>query len=163
MKGITQTRFDEEQVSIEAKVFEAILNSEDQVQTGKLSIRTVTEKFNLGLPENEQTTVWFISRRVSALGFEKCRLTGGLTGFYWDADLVERLKARYSTPSTNASLSSLSSFSSLSTENSRPNSEDSENKVSNTQNSGHHETNIISEESEQSEESEAILGEAKRE
>lgn len=96
-EGITQTRFDEEQVSIEAKVSEAILNSEGLVETGKLGIRTVTEQFNLGLPENEQVTVWFISRRVSALGFEKCRLTGGLTGYNWDADVVERLSARADT------------------------------------------------------------------
>jgi hypothetical protein len=104
MKGITQTRFDEEQVSIEAQVFEAILNSEDKIDSGKLSIRTVTERFNLGLPEKEQGTARFIGRRVSALGFEKCKLSGGLRGFYWNADLVERLKARYypskSTPQT---------------------------------------------------------------
>jgi hypothetical protein len=104
MKGITQTRFDEEQVSIEAQVFEAILNSEDQIESGKLSIRTVTERFNLGLPEKEQGTVRFIGRKVSALGFEKCKLSGGLRGFYWNVDLVERLKARYypskSTPQT---------------------------------------------------------------
>jgi len=104
MKGITQTRFDEEQVSIEAQVFEAILNSEDQIDNGKLSIRTVTERFNLTLPEREQGTARFIGRRVSALGFEKCKLSGGLRGFYWNTDLVERLKARYypskSTPQT---------------------------------------------------------------
>lgn len=156
MRGITQTRLDEEQVSIEAKVFEAILNSAHKVDSGKLSIRTVMEQFNLGLPEKEQATVYWIGRRVSALGFEKCRLTGGLTGFYWDADLVERLKARYATPSTNASLPSFPSLPSLLTEKQKPESEDSENKVSNSQNSGDHETNIISEESEDSEESEGV-------
>jgi len=98
MKNLTQTRFDEEQVSIEAQVFEAILSSEDQIDKGKLSIRTVTERFNLTLPEREQGTARFIGRRVSALGFEKCKLSGGLRGFYWNADLVERLKARYYPP-----------------------------------------------------------------
>jgi hypothetical protein len=29
------------------------------------------------------------------LGFEKCRLSGGPSGFFWDVRLVERLKARY--------------------------------------------------------------------
>jgi len=100
MKSITQTRFDEEQVSIEAQVFEAILNSADQVDSGKLSVRTVTERFNVGLPEKEQVTARFIGRRVSALGFEKCKLTGGLRGFYWNVDLIERLKNRYLTPKT---------------------------------------------------------------
>jgi len=95
MRLITQTRFDEEQVSIEAQIFEAILNSADQVDSGKLSVRTVTERFNVGLPEKEQVTSRFIGRKVTALGFEKCKLTGGLRGFYWNVDLVERLRARY--------------------------------------------------------------------
>lgn len=103
MRLITQTRFDEEQVSIEAQIFEAILNSADQVDSGKLSVRTVTERFNVGLPEKEQVTTRFIGRKVTALGFEKCKLTGGLRGFYWNVDLVERLRARYypkTTPQT---------------------------------------------------------------
>jgi hypothetical protein len=103
MHEITQARFDEEQVSIEATVFEAILNSADQVESGKLSVRTVTERFNVGLPEKEQVTARFIGRKVTALGFEKCKLTGGLRGFYWNVDLVERLRARYypkTTPQT---------------------------------------------------------------
>jgi len=95
MRDITKTRFDEEQVSIEAQIFEAILNSADQVDSGKLSVRTVTERFNVGLPEKEQVTSRFIGRKVTALGFEKCKLTGGLRGFYWNVDLVERLRARY--------------------------------------------------------------------
>lgn len=103
MHEITQARFDEEQVSIEATVFEAILNSADQVESGKLSVRTVTERFNVGLPEKEQVTSRFLGRKVTALGFEKCKLSGGLRGFYWNVDLVERLRARYypkTTPQT---------------------------------------------------------------
>lgn len=95
MKVLTQSRLDEEQTSIEAQVFEAILRSEAQIDAGKLSIRTVTENFNLGLPENEQVTPKFIGRRIAALGFEKCRMSGGLRGFFWTKELVDRLKARY--------------------------------------------------------------------
>jgi hypothetical protein len=95
MKVLTQSRLDEEQTSTEAQVFEAILRSEEQIDAGKLSIRTVTENFNHFLPDNEQVTPYFIGRRIAALGFEKCRLGGGLRGFFWTKELVDRLKARY--------------------------------------------------------------------
>lgn len=99
MKELTQSRLDEEQASMEAQVFEAILRCKDQVEKGKLSVRTVTEAFNLGLPENEQVSARTIGRRVAALGFEKCRLSGSVRGFFWTKELVDRLNARYFPPS----------------------------------------------------------------
>jgi hypothetical protein len=115
-KRMLQSRMDEEQASIEARVFEAVLNSESLVDGGKISTRSITDKFNEGLPEKEQVTSRFVGRKVTALGFEKCRLTGGPSGYYWDAKLIDRLKSRYY-PSTSGtpSLTSLTSFNHLST------------------------------------------------
>lgn len=97
MRQIAQSRIEEEQVSIEARVFEAILKCEDKVENGKLSTQVVTEAFNEGLPEKEQVSSRFIGRKVAALGFEKCRVgERGQAGFFWDEKLVERLKMRYS-------------------------------------------------------------------
>ena len=96
MKRISQSRFDEEQASIEARVFDAILKCEDNVEFGKVSTRSITEAFNEGLSEKEQVSSRFIGRKVAALGFEKCKLSrGGLAGFYWNRDLIERLRKRY--------------------------------------------------------------------
>jgi len=96
MKQIIQTRLNEEQTSIEARVLDAILKCEDKVENGKLAIQTVTEAYNEGLPEKEHVTSKLIGRIVTRLGFEKCR-TGqkGLAGFYWDTKTIERLKMRY--------------------------------------------------------------------
>lgn len=97
MRQITQSRLEEEQVSVEARVFEAILKCADRVENGKLSTQAVTEAFNEGLPEKEQVSSRFIGRKVSALGFEKCRVgERGQAGFFWDEKLIERLKMRYS-------------------------------------------------------------------
>ncbi len=96
MKQITQTRLDAEQASIEARIFEAILKSEGKVNGGKISTQIITELFNDGLSEKDQSTSRFIGRKVSALGFEKCRVGDkGQAGFFYDATLIKRLKARY--------------------------------------------------------------------
>jgi hypothetical protein len=117
MKQITQSRLDEEQASIEARIFDAVLKCESAVENGKISTQAITDSFNVGLPEKEQGTSRFIGRKVVGLGFEKCRLSGGPSGFFWDQKHVERLKARYyPTPSKSTSLTSQTSQTSLNTE-----------------------------------------------
>jgi hypothetical protein len=102
MKQITQSRLDEEQASIEARVFDAVLRCENNAENGKLSTQAITEAFNEGLAEKDRVTSRFIGRKVAALGFEKCKLAhGGLAGFFWNPKLIERLKTRYYPPSSN--------------------------------------------------------------
>ena len=96
MKQITQSRLDAEQASIEARIFDSLLKSDSKVDGGKISTQAITEVFNDGLTEKDQATSRFIGRKVAALGFEKCRVGGkGQAGFFWDATLIDRLKARY--------------------------------------------------------------------
>jgi hypothetical protein len=95
MKQITQSRLDEEQASIEARIFDAILKCEENVDNRKVSTQAITDAFNLGLSEKEQLKSYLVGRKVAALGFEKCRFTGGKSGFFWDSKHIERLKARY--------------------------------------------------------------------
>jgi hypothetical protein len=100
MKQITQSRLDAEQASVEARIFDAVLKCSAKVENGKLSTQAITEGFNDGLTEKEQATSRFIGRKVAGLGFEKCRVGGkGQAGFFWDATLIARLKARYFPPS----------------------------------------------------------------
>jgi hypothetical protein len=164
MKQITQSRLDEEQASIEARVFDAVMKCEDRLEKGKVSTSTITELFNLGLPEKEQSTSRFIGRKVAGLGFEKCRLTGGVSGFYWNKELIDRLKARYEPASKTTSLTSLTSQTSLDTEKSaslaQVPSEVSEDKSS-LSDSGSQEKTVKSEVSEESEVSEVSLEAAK--
>ena len=101
MKSITQTRLDEEQASIEARVFDAVLKCEDVVDNNKISTQAITEVFNQGVPEKEQLKSYQVGRKVAALGFEKCRFSGGKSGFFWDSKLIERLRARYYPTTSN--------------------------------------------------------------
>jgi hypothetical protein len=108
MKGITQSRLDDEQSSIEARIVDSMIRSEDRVDAGKISTQAITETYNIGLPENDQVTSYFIGRRVKALGFQKCRVgSSGLSGFFWDSVLLDRLKARYFPTIKTESLSTL--------------------------------------------------------
>jgi len=106
MKQITKSRLDEEQASIEARMFDAVLKCEKDIKEGKLSTQAITDTFNVGLSEKEQLKTTQVGRKVAALGFEKCRFGGGKSGFFWDIKLIERLKARYEPPSETPSLPS---------------------------------------------------------
>jgi hypothetical protein len=99
MKQITQSRLEEEQASIEARIFDAVLKCENKLEEGKLTTQAVADAFNDGLSEKEKVTSRFIGRKLRALGFEKCRVGNkGQGGFFWDNKLVERLKMRYFPP-----------------------------------------------------------------
>lgn len=109
MAEMVQNRLNEEQASIEARVFESILKCEDKVENGRLSTQAVTEVFNEGLPEKEKVSSRLIGRVIARLGFEKCKISrGGLAGFYWNSKLVERLKMRYGLDSPETPFSPLS-------------------------------------------------------
>jgi len=99
MKQITQSRLEEEQASIEARIFDAVLKCENKLEDGKITTQAVADAFNDGLSEKEKATSRFIGRKLRALGFEKCRVGNkGQAGFFWDNKLVERLKMRYFPP-----------------------------------------------------------------
>ena len=140
MKQITQSRLDEEQASIEARVFDVFIKCENKVKDGKIGTQVVTESFNEGLPENDQVTSRFIGRKLVALGFEKCKLSGGgLAGFFWDVRQIERLKLRYYPSAVNST--PLSPLTPLSPQNMEETASDREN----TGESGDHplETSVL--------------------
>jgi hypothetical protein len=162
MKQITQSRLDEEQASLEARVFDAVLKCEGHVDGGKISTQAITEAFNDGVPEKEQVKSTFIGRKVVALGFEKCRLSGGPSGYFWDLELIERLQKRYyPTPSESPSLPSQPSLPSLINEKEAVEtpklSEGSESKPSHQPGSEPGKNTMKSEGSERSEVSEGFL------
>jgi hypothetical protein len=115
MKQITQSRLDEEQASVEARVFDAFLKCESQVENGKLGTQAITEAFNEDLPEKDKGTSRFIGRKVASLGFEKCRVgSRGQNGFFWDIKLIDRLQLRYYPKTT--SVTSVTSETTVATE-----------------------------------------------
>lgn len=160
MHQIMKSRLEEEQASLEGRILDAVLKCEDRLEGGKFSVMMVTEIFNEGLPEKERLSSRTIGRKLRSMGFQPCRLTGGPAGYYWDSDLIERLKRRYRPELT--SLSSLSSLSSLGMLEKLPKpaqtSEESEETASQQSSEFNVGRSIISEESEESEVSEESSG-----
>lgn len=107
--SLVKSRMEEDLASLEARIFDAILNVENQVDNGRVSTQAATDKFNEELPEKEQINTRSVGRRVRALGFEKARMPGGKAGFFWNSTLVERLKLRYCPTPKETSLISLTS------------------------------------------------------
>jgi hypothetical protein len=85
----------EEKTSIEARVLLAFLRSKKHMREGRVSTRSVTGEFNRGLPEKEGVSTSFIGRKLKALGLQNARMPSSKAGYYWNEDLISRLKKRY--------------------------------------------------------------------
>jgi len=115
--SLYRDQIDEEQASVEAQVVNAIIESADMVEKGKIGLKTIAETFNRDLPENEKWHTRTVGSVVRRLGFKTCRVSGGRIGFYWNPTLIERLKKRYLEAETLTPTSPPSSLSSLSSQN----------------------------------------------
>jgi len=109
---LCKLRAEEELASVEARIVEALIKCEDKIEAGKITVQTIVDTYNDGLPEAEQVDNRFIGRRMVALGFRRTRVKGGARAFFYDRNLIERLKLRYMpTLSGEMSLTSLMSLS----------------------------------------------------
>jgi hypothetical protein len=80
----------------EAKLVRVIVDLEDEVEYGRLSIKRITDKFNEGTAEKYHSRPETIGRRLTALGFVKLR--GGKRGntvIQYDQVLVKKLSLTY--------------------------------------------------------------------
>jgi len=107
--SLVKSRIEEDLSSLEARVFDAILQVEELVDEGRVSTQAIMDKFNEELPEKEHMNSKWIGRRVRTLGFEKARMRNGRAGFFWNPPLIERLKLRYCPAPQMSSISSISS------------------------------------------------------
>jgi len=90
-----ESREQEEQASLEALVFNALVEAYKQFgKEGKLSIQDITNAVNFSLPANEQLTSQTVGYITSRLGFKKCMYRRRVS-IIWDTQLVERLRKRY--------------------------------------------------------------------
>jgi len=90
-----ESREQEEQASIEAIVFNAVVEAyKEHGKEGKVSIQDITNCANFSLPEQERLTSQTVGYITSRLGFKKAMYRRRVC-IIWDAKLVERLKKRY--------------------------------------------------------------------
>jgi hypothetical protein len=82
-KSMKETRESEEQTTYQYQTLEAMLKCKDDVVDGKILIKTIRNKMNLGLEEKEQFTTRYVTRLLSDLGFKKTHLRDGV-GILWN-------------------------------------------------------------------------------
>jgi hypothetical protein len=111
MKKQNQLRQDEEQVSVEAQIIQVITECQAYIIDGKLAYGIVTNAFNEGKEQKEKWHVKTVAKKIRDLGFQSCRLTGGILGFYWNDKVLKEHQNRFliddtgkgeSTPEVNA-------------------------------------------------------------
>ena len=113
METTYESKRRDDETSTESEIIRALLKSESYVQNGKIATRVIAEKFNEGRTEKEQWKTSSVGRRMSALGFEKGRVTDGPAGWVWDEDRITDYCLRYYIdrgPPGSPSLHSLGSF-----------------------------------------------------
>ncbi|MEW5949848.1 MAG: hypothetical protein AB1711_10630 [Thermodesulfobacteriota bacterium] len=96
VRGIEERRGVDRGETPEAKLVRVIVDLEDEVEYGRLSIKRVTDKFNEGTAEKYHSRPETIGRRLTALGFVKLR--GGKRGntvIQYDQVLVKKLSLTY--------------------------------------------------------------------
>jgi hypothetical protein len=90
-----KSREQEEQASIEAIVFNAVVEAyKEHGKERKVSIQDIANCANFSLPEREQLSSQTVGYITSRLGFKKAMYRRRIC-IIWDAKLVERLRKRY--------------------------------------------------------------------
>jgi hypothetical protein len=93
--AMMESREQEEQASLEAIVFNAVVEAYKQSgKEGKVSIQEIANVVNFSLSEREQLTSQTVGYITSRLGFKKTMYRRRVS-IIWDAQLVERLRKRY--------------------------------------------------------------------
>ena len=99
----------EKSESIEGQVLRAILNNRNIVDKGVLPISVITEEVNRERTTKFQFTSQRIGKIVTALGFDRARMSDGKAAIIWDDNKIEIFKKRYdiSEPSVTSVTSEL--------------------------------------------------------
>jgi hypothetical protein len=95
VKELSHKRQEEDTTTIAALLIEAILLCKEKIVHGKLSIKEITNIYNLAKDESYTLNSRTIGRELKKLGFEQTRVAGGAHAIYFDEKLVNDLSRRY--------------------------------------------------------------------
>jgi hypothetical protein len=107
-KKVYEMRQGEEEVSVEAMILNALVNSEGKVEEKVILTTDIAETVNKDIPKKEQFKTTTVGRIMRRLGFLPKHTKKG-NGWIWNDGRVELLRKRYlprHTPSENPSLPS---------------------------------------------------------
>jgi hypothetical protein len=81
--------------SLEAQILLVLDSLRDQVDKGILPVKTVTDTFNEGKPENAKFTYQRMGRRLWGLGFTKGSTGDGASAIIWNEEKFTRIFSSY--------------------------------------------------------------------
>ena len=101
VRELESDRLVEKGDSIEAQILMVLISLEDEVERGILPVKRITDAFNEEKPERYKVTYQRVGRRLSAMGFKKCRAHDGASAIMWNEECIERMKETYGLKKTS--------------------------------------------------------------
>jgi len=95
VKEIEKARDEEEGLSLESEIVEAIIGHHREQGNGAFLTTEIVERLNEERTDKESLSDRLVSMRLARLGFQKTRLTNGRRGFLMDSGLLKRLALQY--------------------------------------------------------------------
>jgi hypothetical protein len=77
-----------EPIDLESQIINTIKGLYYQVTNGTLPVKTITDRFNYGKPDEKRLSNSRIGRILSAMGFRKTRISNGRSAIFWDDRLL---------------------------------------------------------------------------
>lgn len=92
----TKKRLEEKAETIEAQILKAILALVDKVTNRGLAILEITNQCNSEIADDRfKITTQKVGRRLKAMGFDKCKTSGGASAIIYDPKVIDQLKAKF--------------------------------------------------------------------
>jgi hypothetical protein len=95
VRNLEKDRLIDKSDSLEAQILLVLASLEDQVERGILPVKTITDSFNEGKPENAQFTYQRMGRKLAGLGFKKGKTGDGASAILWDDEKLARIFSAY--------------------------------------------------------------------
>jgi hypothetical protein len=77
-----------EPLDLESQIIHTIKGQKYQVTNGTLTVKTITDYFNYGKPNERRLSYSRLGRLLSNMGFRKTRTSNGCSAIFWDDQLL---------------------------------------------------------------------------
>jgi len=91
---IQNTKMEEKSQSFEGKLFKTILDLEDRIKGGLLSVKVITKYYNSALDEKFKIDARNVGHAITKLGFDRVHKENGAY-IVWDEGKINNLKKRF--------------------------------------------------------------------
>jgi hypothetical protein len=101
VRDLARDRLMDKSDSLEAQILLVLDSLKAHVERGILPVKTITDSFNDGKPENAQFTYQRMGRKLAGLGFKKGKTGKGASAILWDDEKLMRIFSAYGLKETS--------------------------------------------------------------